>query len=306
MMYKKFKSTIKKKLYSIFATFVMSLAYCNWAYAAPIEIVVPTPPGGAIDITARGLSKAMTESGYNNIVTYHPGANGDIALNLVNEKKNNTILVASSANFVFSNIVLNRDNVYARDNILLGPVATNPLAFIVASNSQYKTLSELIQDAQRRPISCAASNSHGEIELRLINQTYGTQFEPILYKGTGQLKTDVVGGHVPCTYDQVAPYATLEGKIRFLATSQTYRKDIPIVSSVLPKYNFVTWYGAAIPKGSNLLQDNKLVEIVSSWTQNPEAAKPLIENSFGIPKPDPNLNARALKETVAYRNLKKN
>lgn len=285
--------------------FMISFAFADYSMSAPIEIVVPTPPGGAIDITARGLSKAMSERGYDNIVTYHPGANGDIALNLVNEKKNNIILVASSANFVFSNIVLNRDNVYARDTVLLGPVATNPLAFIVANNSQYKSISDLIQDARRRPISCAASNSHGEIELLVINQTYGTQFEPILYKGTGQLIPDVVGGHVPCAYDQVAPFSALEGKIQFLATSQPYHKDIPTVGSVLPKYSFVTWYGAAIPKGSNLLQDNKLVEIVSSWTQNAEAAKPLVDKSFGIPKPDPNLNARALKETVAYQNLKK-
>lgn len=297
---------MKKKLRALMTAFIMSFAMADYAMSAPIEIVVPTPPGGAIDITARGLSKAMSERGYDNIVTYHPGANGDIALNLVNEKKNNTILVASSANFVFSNIVLNRDNVYARDTVLLGPVATNPLAFIVATNSQYKNVSELIQDARRRPVSCAASNSHGEIELRLINQTYGTQFEPILYKGTGQLIPDVVGGHVPCAYDQVAPFSALEGKIRFLATSQPYRKDIPTVGSVLSKYSFVTWYGAAIPKGSNLLQDGKLVEIVSSWTQNTEAAKPLVDKSFGIPKPDTNLNARALKETVAYRNLKKN
>lgn len=284
---------------------IMSFAYANYAMSAPIDIVVPTPPGGAIDITARGLSKALSDNGYENVVTYHPGANGDIALSLVTAKKNNTILVASSANFVFSNIVLNRENIYARDTVLLGPVVTNPLAFIVSSNSRYNSVTELIQEARKKPISCAASNSHGEIELQLINQTYGTQFEPILYKGTGQLIPDVVGGHVPCAYDQVAPFSALEGKIKFLATSQLYRKDIPTVDTVLPKYSFVTWYGAAIPKESNLLQDNKLINIVSNWTKNPDLAKPLIEKSFAVAKSDPNLNARALKETVAYRNLTK-
>ena len=117
---------------------------------------------------------------------------------------------------------------------------------------------------------------------------------------------DIVGGHTPCGYDQIAAYTGLEGKVKFLASSKVIRTDIPAMSAVLPKYQFETWYAAAIPNNSNLLKNAELINIVKTWNQDAELTKPLTERSFVVVKADNDLGARAVKETEYYRDqLKK-
>lgn len=299
---------MNRKIHELFTAFVMSLAVWNFAWAEPIvELVVPTPPGGAVDMTARAISKALTTDGVENVVVYHPGANGDIALNKVLEKSNTSILIASSANFVFSHLVFDRENIHARDLQLIGPSLTNAMAFYAPLNKEIKTFKDLVARAREKELPCATSNSHGEIELNKINKQYNTHFVSVPYKGTGQLIPDVVGGHVPCAYDQIAPYTQLQDKLLFLATSgdRPYKPTIPTINTVLPGYQFVTWYAVGIPKNSTLLENKKFLAVVRNWTQQKELVDPLTERSFVLGISDLELNARAIKETTHYRNLLK-
>jgi tripartite-type tricarboxylate transporter receptor subunit TctC len=291
-----------KKLYFVVATFI-SLGMANLVIADTIEIYVPTPPGGAVDMTARSVSKSLTSQGYKNVVMYQPGANGDIALHKVLEKSKNSMLVASSANWVFSHLLANRENIHVKDLQLLGPSVSNAMAFYSPMDKTSDSFQDLIMRARNGNMTCAVSNSHGEIELKQINQRYGTKFVAVPYKGTGQLIPDLIGGHVPCAYDQIAPYTQLQGKVNFLATSGTksFRNNIPLISSVLPGYSFVSWYAVGIPKTSALLEDKKLLAALN-WTQDQELADPMVERSFVIEISDPNLNARAVRETTQYRN----
>jgi len=285
-----------------FTQFIFALVFSATVLAGdPIAIIVPTPPGGAIDITARSLSKALMNKGHDNVVVYHPGANGDIALNIVLEKRDNAIFVASSANFVFSNVLLNRENIYATKTQLTGPFVTNPMVFITPETGEIKTFRDLVELAKKKETVCGVSNSHGEIELKQINRTYGTKFVAVPYKGTGQMIPDIVGGHTPCGYDQIAAYTGLEGKVKFLASSKFVRSDIPAMNTVLPKYQFETWYATAIPNNSNLLKNAELMNIIKTWNQDAELTKPLTEKSFLVVKTDVDLNARAVKETEYYR-----
>lgn len=296
---------MKKKIYALMTAFMLGLSSFNYALAKDvIEINVPTPPGGAVDMTARALSKSLTESGIDNVVVYHPGANGDIALNKTLEKQNNTILVASSANFVFSHLVFDRENIHARDLQLVGPSVSNAMAFYSPGNKDIKTFRDLIARARQADMPCATSNSHGEIELKQINRQYGTRFVVVPYKGTGQLIPDLVGGHVMCAYDQIAPYTQLQDKVNFLATSSTkpFKTNVPTINTVLPGYQFVTWYAIGIPKNSNLLNDVKFLE-ATQWSKNKDLAAPMIERSFAVEPADTNLNIRAVKETAHYRSL---
>jgi tripartite-type tricarboxylate transporter receptor subunit TctC len=175
------------------------------------------------------------------------------------------------------------------------------MVFVVSESSQFVSIKDLINKAKTSEVTCGISNSHGEIELRRMNQTFGTKFVPVAYKGTGQLIPDVLGGHVPCAYDQIAAYTALESRVRFLATSKKIRNDIPALDTVLPKYQFETWYAAAIPNNSILLKDTSVVDVVRNWTQDRELTTPLVEKSFVVVKTDPTLNARAVKETESYK-----
>jgi tripartite-type tricarboxylate transporter receptor subunit TctC len=180
------------------------------------------------------------------------------------------------------------------------------MVFITPENAAIRSFKELVESAKLKETVCGISNSHGEIELKQINSTYGTKFVPVPYKGTGQMIPDIVGGHTPCGYDQIAAYSGLEGKIRFIASSKVVRADIPAMNTVLPKYQFETWYASAIPNNSNLLRNTDIINVIKTWNQDAELTRSLTEKSFILVKSDADLNARAIRETEYYRDqLKK-
>lgn len=294
---------MKQKLCELFTGFVMSLAVWNFAMAEPIEIATPLVPGGAVDLTARAISKALTEAGIESVVTYRPGGNGDIARQHVLQKQDNVILVASSATFVFTNVTANRENVYTQQMTLVGPTLTNAMVFL--TKNKYSSIGDLVADAKTQPTTCGVSNAHGEIELQRMNKNYGTKFVPVLYKGTGQLIPDLLGGHVTCGYDQIAPYTGLTDKLLFLATSEPWKNTIPAVSAALPGYTYHTWYASAVPNNSNLLKNKRLMTILANWTQRQDLVQPLLDRSFQLTQPNADLNSQAQHETQKYIKLLK-
>lgn len=295
-----------KSLKSLF--FIVFLATANLSSAKDrIDLIVPTPPGGAIDLSARAVSKALTVKGIDNIVVYYPGANGDIALSKVLENRDRSILIASSANFVFSNLVFNRDNVYVKELELIGPSLTNAMAFYAPLNKPIKSIQDLVDRAKKTETPCATSNSHGELQLIEMNKRFGTKFTAVPYKGTGKLIPDLLGGHVDCAYDQIAPYTGVQDKIIMLATSgeQSYKPEIPTINKTFANYTFTTWYAVGIPKNSLLLENAELVNVIKNWNQDKDLVGPLVERSFVPTRADPKLNERALKETQHYQTISK-
>lgn len=297
---------MKKKLSAFLTAFILGLGVFNLAWSAePLELVVPTPPGGAIDNTARAISKSLTAQGINNVVTYQPGAGGEIALASVMKKRDNVILVASSANFVFLDVLTNQKLRVAENLQLFGPSVTNAMGIVVSSANQFKTFKDMIDYAKRQELPCGVSNSHGEIVLQRINKEYGTKFTPVAYKGTGQMQPNVVGGQLICAYDQTAPYSQLGDKIRWLATSakEPVLGGVPTMNSVLPNFSFSTWYATGIPNGSNLLNNAAVLDVLRFWQTDRDAVQALVKQGFVVSPTVINLNQRALSETDSYIKL---
>jgi tripartite-type tricarboxylate transporter receptor subunit TctC len=297
---------MKKKLSALFTAFVLSLSLVNFAWSADvIELVVPTPPGGAIDNTARAISKSLLARGINNVVIYQPGAAGEIAIGSVLKKRDNAILVASSANFVFLDVATNQKVQVAKNLQLFGPSVTNAMGIVVAPNTQFKSFKDMIDYAKRQELPCGVSNSHGEIVLQRINQEYKTKFTPVMYKGTGQMLPNVIGGQLICAYDQTAPYAGQGDKVRWLATSakEPVRDGVPAMSTVLPNFSFETWYAVGVPNGSNLLNNTAVLDVLQYWQTDRDSVQALVKQGFVVSPTVVNLDSRAQRETDAYIKL---
>jgi len=297
---------MKKKLSALFTAFVLSLSTANYAWSStPIELVVPTPPGGAVDTTARAISKSLQAKGVNNVVIYQPGAAGEIAIGSVLKKRDNVIFVASSANFVFLDVATNQKVRVAENLQLFGPSVTNAMGFVVAPTTQFKTFKDMVDYAKKQELPCGVSNSHGEIVLQRINREYGTKFNPVMYKGTGQMQPNVIGGQLICAYDQTAPYKQLGNKVRWLATSAktSVMNDVPVMSSILPNFSFETWYAAGVPNGSNLLNNTVVLDVLQYWQTDRDSVQALVNQGFVVSPTVVNLNSRAQRETDAYIKL---
>jgi len=297
---------MKKKLYAILTAFIMSFAAMNYAWTTePIELIVPTPPGGAIDLTARAISKELTSKGINNTVGYYPGAAGELAINHALKKRDNVILIASSANFVFLDVASNRDDPIVKTFQLYGPTMVNSMMFVVSPTSEFKSLKDMIAVAMKQELPCGVSNTHGEIILQRINKEYGTKFTPVMYKGTGQMIPNIIGGQLTCAYDQTAPYVAQGAKLKWLATSakDPIKQGVPAISSVLTKFSFETWYASAIPNNSNLLQRSNIIHVLKYWSLDKQSIQPLLDIGFSVSPTVVDLNVRATSETEQYRQL---
>ena len=297
---------MKKKLYAILAAFIMSLITLDYSMAAEqIEIVVPTPPGGAIDITARAVSTELTSKGINNILGYYPGAAGELAITHALKKRDNVILVASSANFVFFDVANDRANPIVKTFQLYGPTMVNSMMFVVSPTGEFKAFEDMITAAKKQELPCGVSNTHGEIVLQRINKEYGTKFTPVMYKGTGQMIPNIIGEQLTCAYDQTAPYVVQGDKVKWLATSakDPIKQGVPTISSVLPKFSFETWYASAVPNNSNLLQRSDIIDTLKYWKLDKQAIQPLLDTGFFVSPTTVDLNVRAARETEQYRQL---
>jgi len=297
---------MKKKLSALMTAFILGLSMFNLAWSSEtIELVVPTPPGGAVDATARAISKSMAARGINNVVIYQPGAAGEIAIASVLKKRDNVIFVASSANFVFLDVATNQKVRVSENLQLFGPSVTNSMGVVVSPNTQFKSFRDMIAYAKRQELPCGVSNSHGEIVLQRINREYGTRFTPVMYKGTGQMQPNVVGGQLICAYDQTAPYSQLGDKVRWLATSakEPVLEGVPTMGSVLPNFSFVTWYAVGVPNGSNLLNNAAVLDVLKYWQTDRDSVQALVKQGFVVSPTVINLKQRALSETDSYIRL---
>ena len=286
-----------KKLLTILLLTISSISFA----VEPINIVVPVSPGGNVDMFARTLSKTLQDSNIPNVLIYQTGASGDIALNYTLNKKNNTILLGGFGNFVLSHVFQNRDNFHATSMTIISPIVEVPPAFLT-SNTGFTTLKQLVDYAKVSPLPCGVSSAN-TLELLKINKEYGTNFEPVQYRGTAQLKLDLLSNNIKCGYDGTGAYMQ-EHKgqyLKILATVREISPEIPLISSVLPKYNFISWIGVAIPEDSNLLDNKELLFVLHNFGKYEQAIEKLKANAILLAKPDNNINTKMIAQTKLYK-----
>lgn len=285
--------------------FLSLLLLCSSVMAEPINIVVPVSPGGNIDMFARTLSKYLMENNINNIVTYHTGASGDIAYTHVMNKHDNVIMVAATGNFVLSHVFQNRDNFYATTMTFVAPMAEAPPSFVTGTKG-YANFKAMIKDAKNNVVMCGVSSANA-LELYKINQEYGTHFEAVPYKGTAQLKMDLLGNQIQCGYDGTGAYIPdhQTEKLKILASVKSITPGVTTMNTVLPGYYFTSWFGVGIPNGSNLLENPSFVNLLIKFRSQKDVADQLLSSGILLSNPDPGINAKMVQQTAQYKTFLK-
>ena len=173
-------------------------------------------------------------------------------------------------------------------------------------DSKFANFNQLIDVAKKEEVPCGTSATHAEVELQIINKKYGTKFIAVPFNGTAPLQLSLMGGHVACGLDtsQLPIYESRSNKIRILAisSSQTFG-NIQLVNSLWPGYEFENFWVAMVPKSSNLLEDEKIVHMLNTWTSDSEIIKPLITQGFLVKKSIPNMNKYILDLNKYYADL---
>jgi tripartite-type tricarboxylate transporter receptor subunit TctC len=215
-----------------------------------IRIIVPNPPGGAGDISARLIGQKLSEVFRQPVVVENqPGASGSIGMNMLKRAAPDgyTIGVVISLAQTIDRIQ-NKTSSFdiAKDFTPITAIANNPAGLLVNSQIAAKSLPEFIELARGKPgdITYAtpgigtAHHLYGEV----LNKVAGIKMRNIPYRGVAPAFNDLLGGHVPVAIVSLATALQhiQTGQVRLLTVFDTKRyskaPDVPAISELLPTY----------------------------------------------------------------------
>jgi tripartite-type tricarboxylate transporter receptor subunit TctC len=260
----------------------------------PIRLVVPYPPSGGVDITARTIGEKLSQLiGQPVIVDNRPGASGTVGADHVakSAKDGYTLLVGgrgpiSSAPIVYPNLP------YApmKDFAPVSNLVAWPYILVVHPAVPAKNARELIALAKARPgqlnMASGGTGSGQHLTGELFNLMAGTRMVHIPYKGTGPAITDIMGGHADLGFlDPAVVPQVRAGRLRALGVSSATHypplPDVPpIVESGLPGYSTITWYGLVGPAGMPPTVISKLNTEVGRTLALPDVKEKLLQQGL--------------------------
>lgn len=205
----------------------------------PIRLVVPYPPGGNIDITARTISPGLTEAlGVQILVDNRGGAGGTIGSELVAKAPPDgyTMLMGSTGTLATAQALypkLNFDPLkdYAHTSL----VSSVALVAVTIPSLPARNVKEFIALLKARPGGVTMASSGIGTSNHLTGEYFqtitGTRMVHVPFKGSGPALVDLMGGQVDMMFDQVSSSIghIQSGRLRALAVTTLKR------TSALPK-----------------------------------------------------------------------
>ena len=256
--------------HSMRRTLIALLAVAAWPVALhaqtypnkPIKLIVPFPPGGNVDLSARILAPELSkELGQPIVIDNKAGAGGTLGLDAVAKSPPDgyTLGVASPVNHLAAPSLypkLPYDSI--KDFTPIGLIASVPMVLAVGPSLPAKSVQELLSLARVRAgamtMASAGSGSGNHIVGELFQDATGTKFVHVPYKGSAPANTDLAGGHVDLHFDQLSSVLPLVqgGKLRPLAVTTAKRSpllpDVPTLAEAgVAKFDASTTLGLVLP-----------------------------------------------------------
>jgi tripartite-type tricarboxylate transporter receptor subunit TctC len=284
----------------------------------PIRLIVPYPPAGASDITARLIAEKLTKKyGVQVVVDNKAGANGVIGTELIARAAPDgyTIgLVASSHvgnPYSYKRVPFDTLNdlqsITQTANVQLG-VAVHPKLNV----NNVKELVALLK-AQPGKIDFASTGAGGNPHLfaEVFMQLSGTKMNHVPYKGSSSAHPDLLAGEVQVMFDAVAALAphVKSGRIKLLAVCGTNRAallpDVPTLDEAGVKgYGMYSWGGIIAPAKLPRPLVDKLHRDIGEALRMPDVRERLTQLGAEVVAGTPEqFDALLRSETVRYAKL---
>ncbi|MBL6617747.1 MAG: tripartite tricarboxylate transporter substrate binding protein [Reyranella sp.] len=231
----------------------------------PIQIIVPFPPGGVADITARPLAHVMGRLVKQSVVVVNKaGAGGSVGTAQAARAMPDgyTMLLALSSISVLpvADRLQGRPAAYELDQF--APVAlitADPTVLVVRADGPYKTLKDLVDAAKAKPgtINYGSSGVYGtlHVAMEIFAQAAGIKMFHIPYQGGGPAVAALLAGQIDALASGPAPAIgqIKAGKMRALAVWGDERlpamPDVPSMKELGYDATFYIWSGLFAPAG---------------------------------------------------------
>ena len=228
----------------------------------PVRLIVPFPPGGAVDYYARAVQNRLQETlGQPILIENRSGAGGMVGADLVVKAAPDgyTLLVGNIASLAM-NVGLYSKMTYDPRKDLTPIIRTVAVNYVMTVHPSVpaRSVKELIDHAKANPgklsYGSAGSGSAPHLATELLKQRAGIDMLHVPFKGGGPMVADLLGGQIHIV---IADQANLmphvkAGKLRALAVGTLERSasypDIPtIAESGFPGFEARAWQGIAGP-----------------------------------------------------------
>lgn len=250
----------------------------------PVTIIVPFAPGQSADILARVLGERLGKLwGKTVLVENKGGVGGSIgSLAAARAKPDGYTLLLGSTGPTAIAPQLSKSAGYdpRKDFTPIVAVAGVPQMMLVAVNSKYKTMQDVINDAKNNPgklsYGTGGNGSLAHLTMEIFKRRAGIEIEHIPYKGAAPAYTDLLAGRLQVMFD-TTPAAigfVRSGQLRFLAASTSKRTsaapDIPTVSEAgLPGFDVLGWLGILAPARLNPALQHRLNQDFQKVLEDP-------------------------------------
>lgn len=300
--------------WAVLAT-VSSVALAQAYPSKPIKILVPFTAGGSSDMVARAIAAKMADGlpGAIVIVENKPGANGAIAGEMLAKSAADgyTIMVGSIGTFSI-NVALFKNLPYQplRDYDLITVAVRNPNILIANPKFPANTLGELIAymkaNSGKTSFASSGSGSSDHLSAELLLQRTGTSGIQVPYKGGSAAMTDLIGGAVDVSFQNLGAASghVKGGRLKALAVTSSKRSpvfpDVPTMAEAgVSGFEVYSWQAVAAPKGLPKDIYMKLHAAVVGALRSPETKARFDAQGFDVVANTPEQFTEFLKEETA-------
>jgi tripartite-type tricarboxylate transporter receptor subunit TctC len=230
----------------------------------PVTLVVPFPAGGSTDMVARAITPKLTEKlGQPFLVDNKAGATGTIGATQVKRAAadGSSFLVTSLGPLVIApHLIKGLQYDALKDFDLITVAVQAPNVLVVPAASPHKTVADVIAHEKKNPgkmtFASSGNGSSDHLTAELFWQETGTTGLHVPYKGGAPAITDLLGGQVEASFQNVnavVPHIKA-GKLKALAVTGAKRSpvlpDVPTMAEAgVKNVEVYSWQAIVAPKG---------------------------------------------------------
>ena len=253
----------------------------------PIRVIVPYPPGGSTDPTARAYGTWLSDKfGVPVVIDNRPGAGATIGHGLAAKAPPDgyTLLLGTSAGLAVSpafGTKLTYDPV--KDFAPVGLGVYVPFLLVTHPSVPAKNVKELVDLAKAQPgkinFGSPGTGTPNHLGMELLKAMTGADFVHVPYKGGGPATVDLVAGRIQAIFGSIPQWQPhlATGKVRAIGIGHPKRvrsmPEVQAIAEVLPGFNNTSWYGLLAPAGTPPSIVNKINAEMQRAVANAEFSK---------------------------------
>lgn len=249
-----------------------------------VTIIVPYPPGGLIDLVARGLQPFLqAELGVTVVAENRSGAGGNVGAEVVarSQPDGYTLLLANPSLAISPTLYKKLNYRPIEDFAYIGRYGSVANVMVANINQPFKTAQELIAFAKKNPgrlnYGSPGYGTSPQLSGELFKTMTGTFIVHIPFAGAGPSTAAMLGGNIEMMFDNIPPQVgnIKAGKVRALAVTSLKRNsalpDVPTLDEIgLKGYEVVSFFGLAARAGTPPETIARLNTALNNATRTPK------------------------------------